>query len=286
MFHGRDWRCGGATALLYFFSNRRWRNPDDAKDLEQLRAAWQQLSDSSVIFAGQCKFERLCKIIKTFACEWEDVEALAKANRKTQRSAASSEPDAPRAQKRRRSDASIADTMPSPLLSPKQRSPGPDQCSARSGDQALPGIAALASATALVPPHGAFVNQLSGPAPALDTQLVLALLNLANLSQPQHQHPQQREHPQEPQQQQQQGQLRQGQPSQQLLQQMLLSQLVQQGLATPAGVPSDNMPSAAVGQPGNLAVSPGPRPTPIHTAGGSAQAPMSDPLVAMFVKQP
>jgi len=214
----------GCKAVLYFFSSRRWRNPDDTKDLEQLRAAWQQLADVSTVFVGQCKFERLCNVIRTFGREWEEVEALEKGSRKTQRSATSSEPAAPRAQKRKLSDASLYDTTPSHWLSPN-RSPGPDQCRAQSGDQGLPGIAALLSATALMPPYGVSMIQPNGPAAAVDTQLVLALLSLASLAQPQPQ-PQPQPHPKQQQQQ--------VQPSQQqLLQHMLLSQLVQQRLPPP-----------------------------------------------------
>jgi len=70
------------TALLYFFSNRRWRNPDNPEELALIQKAWQELVDSSVIFAGQCKFERLCKVIRTFRSEWHDIETLAKSAKK------------------------------------------------------------------------------------------------------------------------------------------------------------------------------------------------------------
>jgi hypothetical protein len=251
-----------AAALLYFFSNRRWRDPDDPKDLEQLRTAWQQLADSSVVFAGQCKFERLCKVLKTICREWEQVEALAKASKKTHRRAASNEPEAPRAQKRK--------------LNGDQHSPGPDS-SARSGDPGLllPGLTALANAPmpALLPPHGASLNQPGGPATPVDIQAVLALMGLSSLAQQQ--------------------------PVSEILKQLVLNQLVQQRLALPTSVPSGNTPSSAGVQSENppewtsaraparnLAASEaGSRLPPMRSAGASASdGQATDPLVAIFIK--
>ena len=65
--------------LLYFFANRRWRNPEDPEDLEKLKKAWQELSDSSVVVAGQCKFDRMCKVIARFHHDSQKMQVLVKA---------------------------------------------------------------------------------------------------------------------------------------------------------------------------------------------------------------
>lgn len=263
-----------AAALLYFFSNRRWRDPDDPKDLEQLQTAWQQLADSSIVFAGQCKFERMCKVLKTFCRQWEQVETLPKVSKKMHRRAASNEPEA-RAQKRKLNDDDMLSDTPLPWLTPNQRYPGPDR-SARSGDLglALPGLTALASAPipALLPSHGAYLNQPGEPAAPVDIQLVLALMGLSSLTQQQ--------------------------PGSEILKQLVLNQLVQQRLALPtrkstpslAGIQFQNPPEWATARvPArceNLAAfEAGPRLPPMRSAGASASATQGpDPLVAMFAK--
>ena len=262
-----------AAALLYFFSNRRWRDPDDPKDLEQLRTAWQQLADSSVVFAGQCKFERLCKVLKTICREWEQVEALAKASKKTHRRAVSNEPEAPRAQKRKLNDDLVLVRPQPPRLWPNQQSPGPDR-SARSGDLGLllPGLTALANAPlpTLLPPHGASLNQPGGPTTPVDIQAVLALMGLSSLAQQQ--------------------------PVSEILKQLVLNQLVQQRLALPTSVPSDNTSSSAgvksenppewtLGRRNLADLEAGSRLPPMRSAGASASdGQATDPLVAIFIK--
>ena len=60
----RYWRSRVWLAVRYFFGNRAWLNPDDANDLVRMRTAWEKLSSSSIVFAGQCKWEKLVTVAR------------------------------------------------------------------------------------------------------------------------------------------------------------------------------------------------------------------------------
>jgi len=58
-------------AVGYFFADRRWMNPDLPEDLAKLRSSWETLSASSIVFAGQCKWDKLVFVAREFHHEWE-----------------------------------------------------------------------------------------------------------------------------------------------------------------------------------------------------------------------
>ncbi len=51
-------------AVRYFFGNRTWLNPDEASDLIRMRTAWEKISSASIVFAGQCKWDRLVTVVR------------------------------------------------------------------------------------------------------------------------------------------------------------------------------------------------------------------------------
>ena len=192
----------------------------------------------------------------------------------TNRRAASNEPEAPRAQKRKLNvDVILGGTQP-PRLSPNQRSPGPDR-STRSGDLGLllPGLTSLAAPMpALLPPHGASLSQPGGLATPVDIQAIVA--NLVSS-------------------------LAQQQPVTEILKQLVLNQLVHQRLALLPSVPRDYTPSSAGVQSENstewtparaparnLAASEAVhRLPPMRSAGAStSDEQTTDPLVSIFIK--
>ena len=62
-------QTAGAHAV-YYFANRRWRNPDDPGDMADLRRHWEQLVASSVVFAGQCPWEKFCATVGKHYQSW------------------------------------------------------------------------------------------------------------------------------------------------------------------------------------------------------------------------
>jgi hypothetical protein len=53
-----------AAAVRYFYSNRRWRNPDDEQDLMHLKTAWERMTQESIVFAGQCRWEKFIAVVR------------------------------------------------------------------------------------------------------------------------------------------------------------------------------------------------------------------------------
>ena len=59
-------------AVKYFFANRRWMNPDSVDDVEKLRASWEMLSNQSIVFAGQCKWDKFVAVVRRYCLEWHN----------------------------------------------------------------------------------------------------------------------------------------------------------------------------------------------------------------------
>lgn len=153
-----------------------------------------------MIFAGQCKFERLCKVIRTFRSEWKEIEAIAKSSKKSAlpRRLGSDELQKSHSRKRK-----LASDASSSSVSPHQRSPAPERTNPASG---MPGHA-VAQHPALSPqelaqalvslqslPHlHQYLPSSQQPAaanpppatPEIDNALLYALLTLASVAQPQ-----------------------------------------------------------------------------------------------------
>jgi len=51
-------------AVRCFFGNRTWLNPDEPSDLIRMRTAWEKISSSSIVVAGQCKWDRLVTVVR------------------------------------------------------------------------------------------------------------------------------------------------------------------------------------------------------------------------------
>ena len=71
--------------MRYFYNNRRWRNPDNAEDLAYLTQAWETMSQASIVFAGQCKWDKFVAMVRKFHCEWEQARTVFN-SKKTSRS--------------------------------------------------------------------------------------------------------------------------------------------------------------------------------------------------------
>jgi hypothetical protein len=58
-------------AVCFLYAHRRWVNPNDAAELARLKQAWQTMTEWSIAFKGQCKFEHLVSMVKSFRERWQ-----------------------------------------------------------------------------------------------------------------------------------------------------------------------------------------------------------------------
>ena len=77
-------QTAGAQAV-YYFANRRWRNPDEPGDMADLKRHWEQLVASSVVFAGQCPWEKFCATVGKHYQSWVQAPTRTCKKRRRQR---------------------------------------------------------------------------------------------------------------------------------------------------------------------------------------------------------